>query len=610
MSQKQPILIDLTVNDAMPETPPVSAPSWMTPGLAPYPYQWEAASWVRARFAQDPGQHHGMCGGVMQLDMGLGKTLVSLMALLGNEEATGPVLIVCPKLVLTSWLADLTKFVTPEVRAGAARHLVLHPDHLPASRLASLTPADLRAYGLVLTTYETLCASYKHDSAALDAACGIVEADDKDDAPARPRALRHRRVPLAVPEGEKHGKRVLHAFPWSCVVLDESHHAANLKSVTFKAAMAISAPRTLLLTGTPFRNYNTDFLAQLCLLGFGHEDLTTVRDWNRNATHWMQALSLQAAFFTRTYAQAGITLPPQHDETRWVELSDEERPVYEAFEQLMADRFHEHAIYKGSFAYVLAALGLMRRACTAAALADTRAVYAGHSILPTEEGAAAPAAARYDAFIGNHDGRGGVGSSKMQALLAALRDCFSTTTGGNGGKVIVFSMFASALHLAQRLLSVDEPAWTVLLLDGRVTDLDERAAILRAFRAPSAGPVVLLLSGKVGGEGLTLIEADAGILFEPHWTRADEMQQRRRLHRIGQTKPTRWIRLVVRDSIEDFVLEVGAAKLRLESALRGGPDDVQMRQLLGDFLRARKERIEAGQRRGMKRAREQPIVIL
>ena len=74
---------------------------------------------------------------------------------------------------------------------------------------------------------------------------------------------------------------------------------------------------------------------------------------------------------------------------------------------------------------------------------------------------------------------------------------------------------------------------------------------------------LFLLSLKAGGVGLNLTSADTVILFDPWWNPAVEDQAADRTHRIGQTRSVNCIRLVVRDSIEERVLELHERKRAL-----------------------------------------------
>ena len=82
------------------------------------------------------------------------------------------------------------------------------------------------------------------------------------------------------------------------------------------------------------------------------------------------------------------------------------------------------------------------------------------------------------------------------------------------------------------------------------------------------GPPVFLISLKAGGSGLTLTEADTVIHYDPWWNPAVEDQATDRAHRIGQEKPVFVYRLVMEDTVEQKMVELGQEKRRIaESAL-------------------------------------------
>ena len=82
------------------------------------------------------------------------------------------------------------------------------------------------------------------------------------------------------------------------------------------------------------------------------------------------------------------------------------------------------------------------------------------------------------------------------------------------------------------------------------------------------GPPVFLISLKAGGSGLTLTEADTVIHYDPWWNPAVEDQATDRAHRIGQDKPVMVYRLVMEDTVEQKMVELGAEKRKVaESAL-------------------------------------------
>ena len=80
-----------------------------------------------------------------------------------------------------------------------------------------------------------------------------------------------------------------------------------------------------------------------------------------------------------------------------------------------------------------------------------------------------------------------------------------------------------------------------------------------------------MLSLKAGGTGLNLTSADTVILYDPWWNPAVELQAADRTHRIGQTRAVSTIKLVMRDSVEEKVLNLQDKKRKLFNALVENP---------------------------------------
>ncbi|KAJ1564003.1 hypothetical protein HK405_000027, partial [Cladochytrium tenue] len=85
---------------------------------------------------------------------------------------------------------------------------------------------------------------------------------------------------------------------------------------------------------------------------------------------------------------------------------------------------------------------------------------------------------------------------------------------------------------------------------------------------PSVG--VFLLSTKAGGFGLNLTAANVVILFDLDFNPHNDAQAEDRAYRLGQTRDVRVIRLVLRGTVEEYVLRLGDAKLDLDRSLQSG----------------------------------------
>ena len=133
---------------------------------------------------------------------------------------------------------------------------------------------------------------------------------------------------------------------------------------------------------------------------------------------------------------------------------------------------------------------------------------------------------------------------------------------GSGRKTLVFSQFVEMQKLITQ--NLDEMGIEYLWLHGGTKNREE---LVNRFQRKD-GPPVFVISLKAGGSGLTLTEADTVIHYDPWWNPAVEDQATDRVHRIGQDKPVHVYRLVVEDTVEQKMVELGQAKREIaESAL-------------------------------------------
>ncbi|AGO84237.1 SNF2 N-incomplete domain and Helicase C-domain containing protein [Pandoravirus salinus] len=144
--------------------------------------------------------------------------------------------------------------------------------------------------------------------------------------------------------------------------------------------------------------------------------------------------------------------------------------------------------------------------------------------------------------------RAGIRSAKMRAITRILAQVPADE------KVLVFSSFASCLDLVADAIAARLPAMGAVQIDGDLSkrERDER---LRAFRA-AGGPRVLLMTYKIGAEGLNLAEANHCVCVEPWWTKAVYDQAYSRCWRVGQTRPVTVYSIIVAGTMEQRVVQV------------------------------------------------------
>ena len=152
-------------------------------------------------------------------------------------------------------------------------------------------------------------------------------------------------------------------------------------------------------------------------------------------------------------------------------------------------------------------------------------------------------------------------SSKIEALVKLLKASANDTDV----KTVVFSQWTSFLDLVQTQLMRHGLVFT--RLDGKMNPTARDAAIESLDTDPSCK--IMLASLSVCSVGLNLVSANQVILADSWWAPAIEDQAVDRVHRLGQTRDCKVVRLVVEGTIEDEVLEIQSKKRKLTSEAFG-----------------------------------------
>jgi len=147
-------------------------------------------------------------------------------------------------------------------------------------------------------------------------------------------------------------------------------------------------------------------------------------------------------------------------------------------------------------------------------------------------------------------------------------------------KAIVFSQFVSMLDLIEfRLMRAGVRC---VKLNGGMA-VQQREAVLTAFKE-DPDVQVILISLKAGGVALNLTVASHIYLMDPWWNPAAEYQAIDRAHRLGQHKPIRAVRFVVRNTVEERILRLQDKKRLVFEGTVGG-DAAALGQLSEDDLK-------------------------
>lgn len=154
-------------------------------------------------------------------------------------------------------------------------------------------------------------------------------------------------------------------------------------------------------------------------------------------------------------------------------------------------------------------------------------------------------------------------SAKVDACLDLLRKIRDET---DGEKTIIFSQWTMFLDFIEVALSKDEELKRVghVRFDGSMS-MNERDAAVKRLRDDD-NTKIMLLSLKAGNAGLNLVSASRVIILDPFWNPYTEMQAVDRAHRIGQQREVKVYRILIKDTVEDRIMDIKEKKEKMISS--------------------------------------------
>jgi superfamily II DNA or RNA helicase len=298
-------------------TEPVTSPEGFSGHLRSY--QAEALAWLGFLDAVE-------LGGILALDMGLGKT-PTVLAHVARTAGEGAALVIAPPAVVGNWAAEAARF-TPDLK------VVIHHGATRAS--ADELEHEVAGADLVITTYGT--------------AVRDIEA--------------------------------LAQHPWDRVVLDEAQAVKNPANESSQQLRRIPARMRLALTGTPIENGLGDLWS---LLDFVNPGLvgarpTFVAQLSGEGEAALRALNGLLVFRrTKSEPEVAAELPDRIDELDHCSMTSEQIGLYQAvLDRLVAGTSDETGEPKQGA--ILAAITALKQICNhPAAYQDDGRPLAGRS---------------------------------------------------------------------------------------------------------------------------------------------------------------------------------------------------------------------------------------
>lgn len=297
-------------------------------------------------------------------------------------------------------------------------------------------------------------------------------------------------------------RRMAHLFTQTkteLVIADEAHRLRKSEAKLVRAFRQLKPVRFWALTGTPIERNQEDLATLLSLLAPNRFSVKSTR----YGSDYLKAKA-RPYILRRLKSDVLHELPDVVDTKEILDLTSEQRTAYvRARSQPM--RRHEGE--------VLQRLTLLRALCD----------------------------------LDQHSGA----SAKLERILEIL-----DAIRFSGEKAVVFSHTLQPLYALQGILH--KQGIKGELLTGKHS-IPERSQIIQSFKI-RADIVALLCSSRVGGEGLTLTEANHVIFINEWWNPSSNAQARDRVVRLGQERIVYVHRFRCRGTVEEVLEEILARK--------------------------------------------------
>lgn len=330
---------------------------------------------------------------------------------------------------------------------------------------------------------------------------------------------------------------------YDTIIIDEAQIIKNRQTKKYQAISQLQCNHKIILTGTPIENSIDELWSHFMML---MPQMTGI--YNRlhtlgiSAAHEVYiALSSKflKPFILRRVKQAVLQdLPERMEKTVYIELSDQERTIYQKVHASILQAFAQGLSGRIS-SIALEGLLRLRQACVSP------------NLLPQtiSETAYAP-------------------STKLQTALEYI-ELFRS----EGRQVLVFSQFVNALNELEAMLSTASIPYVSLYGNTR-----DRETPVQQFQSNS-NITAFLISLKAGGVGLNLTAADRVILLDDWWNPAVEDQAMGRAHRIGQKHNVLVLRFVCKDTVEEKILQLQEQKRQTIDLFNSSSDKITLEEI-------------------------------
>ncbi|MFT9849375.1 DEAD/DEAH box helicase [Aneurinibacillus sp. REN35] len=345
------------------------------------------------------------------------------------------------------------------------------------------------------------------------------------------------------------------AQPYDLVIVDEAHKLKNKQTKNYQFIQELKKKYCLLLTATPIQNELDELYNLITLLKPGHLGQSAqfqesyVQGRRQVKNNETLKNELKKIMVRNRRADGKVEFTARHVITVPVELSSEEKTLYEQITRFVQEQYHDE---EGGYKNPLALITLQREICSSRDAAFMTLV--------------------------NMYNRAAESSPVRQHILALIETLKQVTTHQKAekvidiikksdDKVIIFTEYRATQEYLQRMLA-QHGVTSVLFRGGFKRSKKDWMSQLFEHRAQA------LIATEAGGEGINLQFCNRLINYDMPWNPMRVEQRIGRVHRLGQTRDVYIYNLATRGTIEEKILHLLYEKINLFEMVIGELDTI------------------------------------
>ncbi|KAJ7133918.1 SNF2 family N-terminal domain-containing protein [Mycena crocata] len=443
---------------------------------------------------------------VLADDMGLGKTVqiaVFVNSIIQQFQVM-PVLVVAPNSTITNWVREFEKWA-PELRVVSFNGNAESKQIIKDYELEH----NREAVGPVKLKYHVLLTSYE----------GITGKDFR---------------------------AVFALHRWEVLIIDEAQRLKAKTSELRKRLKTLDSRHRIIMTGTPMNNTVDELLN---LMVFLDPDAWTVTEQALTEDAVQNLREKLRPYFLRRTKDEVLTLPPKSETEILVSMTTLQKQIYETILRYAVDGRSEKYLTEKDRPkprnVLMEPAGQAIKGRPRNVLMELRKTLQ-HPFLcvPEAEIVHSNLVATSGKFV------------LLKLLLKELRL--------RERRVLLFSQFVIVLNMIEDFLEGE--GYTFLRLDGETDGADRRRDI-DEFNQSGSDIFIFILTTRAGGVGINLFTADTVIIFDPDFNPQLDNQAIARAYRHGQTKTCLVFTLIVKNSVEERIMENRRKKIILDDII-------------------------------------------